>query len=133
MIIKHFNCRLSFVWLTIDCNRSATITNNSGYKGSSCWTPIRQSNVFPKTPLRRTEKVPKKTILYIHLIHIWPKPVHRVNDNFMFHHVKGLFKVKFNNDHLRFGLVTWMKVFKRPNEIVLNGSTFEKPILILVH
>lgn len=78
--------------------RSAANTNNRGDKGSPCLTPLLQWNLFPGTPLRKTEEVPELNIINTHCSQTTPKPKNRLMLNF----IKGLFKIQFQNDYFLF-------------------------------
>jgi hypothetical protein len=57
------------------CSKSAARTNKRGDKGSHCLTPLIQWNTLPDTPLRRMAEVPILNIIFIHFLHLSPKPL----------------------------------------------------------
>ena len=50
----------------------------------------------------------------------------------MFNLVKGLLKVQLEDNHFLFVFMADVEILKSPSQTILNGSGFDKPILVLV-
>lgn len=110
------------------CNRSVAIACNSGERGSPYLTALLHLNSLPALPLSRTEEVAasdpsgRKTFGIQHFKH-----------NSMFQKVESLLKIKFKDNNLSFGMMTLVKIFKSPSQTILNRSSFNETILVIMN
>ena len=53
----------------------------------------------------------------------------KLEDSGVLNFVESLFKIKFKDDHLFFGMMTEMEIFKGPCKTILNGSAIDEPMM----
>ena len=57
---------------------------------------------------------------------------HNFNDGTVLHCVKSFCKIQFENNNFSFAMVALMNVFKAPGNAVLDGSPFDKSVLVVM-
>ena len=122
-------------WFTILCNKSEAKTYKRGDKGSPYLTPRLQWKTLPATPFKRTgEVLDEKNKLHPRKPSVSKSFVlHYTHHSLMLYFIKCFFKIQFENNEFLSGLMTHMQIFKSPCYTILNCSTLNKTILILVN
>ena len=86
---------------------------------------------MPGTPLRRMEEEPELRISLVQPIHLLKNPC--AEELLELPHApqcQSFGKVQLQNKNRPLRLLALMNIFKSPSKTVLDGSGFEKPILI---